>query len=61
MWLRKRTGDETDVERFAQQAADAGHPTALRELAELRGAVGCAERLRRFGLEVDGSPAQPWW
>ncbi|MFW6725149.1 hypothetical protein ACHZ98_34460 [Streptomyces sp. MAR4 CNY-716] len=36
---------------------------ALRDLARLReeaGDAGGAERLRRFGLEADGSQARPW-
>jgi hypothetical protein len=47
----------------AREAADRGDLYALAELArlcELAGDMGAAERVRRFGLADDGSPAAPW-
>ncbi|GAA2154235.1 hypothetical protein GCM10009760_52960 [Kitasatospora kazusensis] len=67
IWLayqRKDAGDMEGAERLALRAVDAGEAEALITLAEWRqeaGDVEGAEGLQRFGLEADGSPAQPWW
>ncbi|MGW0704166.1 transcriptional regulator [Streptomyces sp. NPDC002867] len=57
--LRKEARDRDGVERLARQAADAGDTAALRYLAELYDEA-TAKRLLRYGLEADGTPAQPW-
>ncbi|MFE4256128.1 tetratricopeptide repeat protein [Streptomyces sp. NPDC056910] len=61
--LREQAGDIEGAQQLYQQAADTGAPSALAKLARLRAMTGdkeAAERIRRFGLEADGSPAQPW-
>ncbi|WP_236062405.1 hypothetical protein [Actinacidiphila acididurans] len=60
--LREKAGDAAHAERLYQLAADGG-TTEWDALARLRakaGDVEGAQQLRRFGLEVDGSPARPW-
>ena len=54
-------GDVDGAEEFCVLAANCGNPKALRVMAALRehasDPVG-AERIRRFGLNDDGSPAE---
>ena len=55
-----RTSDRAGAEALYRQAADHGHPDALRYLAESREQAGdhlCAYQIRRFGLTDDGAPA----
>ena len=57
---RERAGDPAGLYR---EAADRGNINALGNLARLRERAGDqegADRIRRFGLDVDGSPAAPW-
>ncbi|MEW2624604.1 hypothetical protein [Streptomyces sp. NPDC048106] len=59
----ERAGDTHGAQQLYRGAVDAGHLTALQGLARMREQAGDAEgaeHLRRFGLEADGSPAQPW-
>ncbi|WP_063886635.1 hypothetical protein [Streptomyces aureus] len=61
--LRERARDTVGAERLWQLAADAGNWEALSELARQRGqadGMSVMDRVRRFGLEADGSPATPW-
>jgi hypothetical protein len=60
---REGAGDTHGAQQLYRGAVDAGHLTALQELARMREQAGdaeSAEHLRQFGLEADGSPAQPW-
>ncbi|MFF8505429.1 tetratricopeptide repeat protein [Streptomyces anulatus] len=60
---REEDGDLHGAERLAQRAADVGGRDALIRLARARERAGDAEgakRWRRFGLEANGSPVQPW-
>ncbi|MFE4337071.1 hypothetical protein ACFRQM_49490 [Streptomyces sp. NPDC056831] len=63
----QKAGDTESAERFYRQAIDSGGhagETAIKCLTQLWEKVGDyvrAERLRRFGLEADGSVAGPWW
>jgi hypothetical protein len=62
-WMREKARDRAGAVHLRKLAADAGYLSALTVLARLRDEAGdaeSAERLRRFGLEADGSPAQPW-
>ncbi|MGW2027389.1 hypothetical protein [Streptomyces decoyicus] len=65
VWLRERVGDWEGAERLARQAEGAGDTWVLRKLWYERGEYmedggKPAEGPERFGLEADGSPAQPW-
>jgi hypothetical protein len=60
---RERAGDPDGAAGLYREAADRGNINALGNLARLRERAGDqegADRIRRFGLDVDGSPAAPW-
>jgi tetratricopeptide (TPR) repeat protein len=55
------SGDQEGAEQLALDAANCGYHSAVRELSRLREDAGDpaeAERIRRFGLEADGSVSQ---
>jgi len=62
--LRFRAGDRRGAETAIRQAVNAAcHPAgtaALATLYEKAGEAATAERLRRYGLEADGTVAAPW-
>ncbi|GAA1963537.1 hypothetical protein [Catenulispora subtropica] len=68
--MRVQAGDLDGAEAVYRQATDAGSKgiviesyNALVHLAKLRERAGDgagAELLRRYGLNPDGTPAEPW-
>jgi hypothetical protein len=60
IWLAELAGDQEEAKRLAHQAADAGEPRTLGDLAEVLD-DRWAEQLRRYGLEANGTLAEPWW
>jgi hypothetical protein len=60
-------GDLRRAEALLKEAVDivdAFGQTALQFVAEFRERIGdalSAERIRRYGVEADGSIAHPWW
>lgn len=60
---REAEGDLAGAVRLARASIAYGHPSAVHELARLRELNGRredAEDLWRFGLNTDGTTAQPW-
>ena len=60
---RERAGDPAGAAALYREAADRGNINALSNLARLReqaGDLNGADNIRQFGLNVDGSPADPW-
>ncbi|MER6738943.1 tetratricopeptide repeat protein [Streptomyces puniciscabiei] len=55
---REEAGDGGEAERLARAAADSGNLFALEYLAELR--QGAVEEYQRYGLEANGTLAEPW-
>jgi hypothetical protein len=57
------TSDAHGATALYREAADRANVNAMINLARLReqaGDMDSAERIRRFGLNADGSPAEPW-
>ncbi|MDX2525236.1 tetratricopeptide repeat protein [Streptomyces europaeiscabiei] len=62
-WQEEAEGDLAGAERLAWASIAYGHPSAVQELARLRELNGRREDavdLWRFGLNTDGTTAQPW-
>ncbi|GGS81076.1 hypothetical protein GCM10010222_22960 [Streptomyces tanashiensis] len=60
---REAEGDLAGAERVVRASIAYGHPSAVQELARLRELNGHREDavdLLRFGLNTDGTTAQPW-
>jgi len=58
--MRFEENNDTEAERLARTAADAGAASPLREMAEARTPQRVSQDLLRYGLEPDGSTSDPW-
>jgi hypothetical protein len=56
--MREEAGDREEAERLYRAAADARNTEALMQLARIR--QGSANEYRRYGLEANGTLAEPW-
>ncbi|MCX4853748.1 tetratricopeptide repeat protein [Streptomyces canus] len=56
--MREEAGDREEAERLYRAAADTGNTDALMRLARIR--QGSANEYQRYGLEANGTLAEPW-